>query len=295
MSALWETSTSETKPLPEVGGCMVVLYDVEHRSTSIRGRFPIIQSVDRAARILKALSGGSRRLGVSDLSEQLGLAKGTVHGLLRTLRDHGLVEQDLESNKYQLGPALLELSNSYLDLNELRSRSLAWSELLAARTNEAVRVGAPHSHAVLVVHHVFRPDSSLQILEVGGVLPLHATALGKAVLAHLAPEVQAAIVAGALPKLTGQTLSTKAALERDLHLVQTRGYAVEKEEAIVGEAGIAAPIFDRQGGVIGAIGIAGPRERLLAKRREASLAGSVSEAARGISRDLGAVRWSAPG
>ena len=84
----------------------------------------MIQSVDRAARILTTLSGGDHRLGVSELSLRLGLAKGTVHGLLRTLQAHGLVEQDTETDKYQLGPALLALSNSYLGFNELRSHSL---------------------------------------------------------------------------------------------------------------------------------------------------------------------------
>src|SRR5436305_12421818 len=131
----------------------------------------VIQSVDRAARILKTLAGGGR-LGVSELSARLGLAKGTVHGLLRTLHDHGLVEQHSDSDKYQLGPALLELSNRYLDLNELRSRSLAWSELLTSKASEATRVGAQHGNGILVVHHVFRPDATLQILEVGSLLPL---------------------------------------------------------------------------------------------------------------------------
>jgi len=101
----------------------------------------VIQSVDRSIRILKALAAGPGRLGVSELSERLGLAKGTVHGLLRTLQAHGLVEQHADSDKYQLGPALLQLSNRFLDLNELRSRSLAWSELLAARAEEALRHG----------------------------------------------------------------------------------------------------------------------------------------------------------
>src|SRR5205814_4058723 len=132
----------------------------------------MIQSVDRAIRILKALGERPGRLGVSDLSKRLGLAKGTVHGLLRTLQDHGLVEQHADSDKYQLGPELLQLSNRYLDLSDLRSRSLAWSELLAVRASEAVRVGALHGDMVLIVHHVFRPDSSLQILEVGEVLPM---------------------------------------------------------------------------------------------------------------------------
>jgi DNA-binding IclR family transcriptional regulator len=253
----------------------------------------MIQSVDRAARILRALAAGPGRLGVSELSARLGLAKGTVHGLLRTLQANGLVEQHADSDKYQLGPALLQLSNRYLDLNELRSRALAWSELLASQTGEAVRVGAPHGDGILVVHHVFRPDTTLQILEVGALLPLHATALGKAVLAYLPDDVQDDLIADGLPKLTGQTLSTPAALRRDLETARSRGYAVEREEAVIGEAGLASPIFDRRGETIGAVGVAGPRERLLEQGRESTLAEAVVQASRGISRDLGAQRWPA--
>ena len=248
----------------------------------------MIQSVDRAIRILKALSAGPGRLGVSELSDRLGLAKGTVHGLLRTLHEHGLVEQHPDSDKYQLGPQLLQLSTRYLDHSELRARSLAWSELLATRADEAVRVGVAH-----VIHHVFRPDASLQILEVGSVLPLHATALGKAVLAHLDEDVRDDVLRDDLPRLTGQTLHSAAALGKELAATRERGYALEKEEAVIGEAGVAAPIFDRTGEAVGAVGIVGPRERVLKRGRERILANAVLEAARGISRDLGAPRWPA--
>jgi DNA-binding IclR family transcriptional regulator len=254
----------------------------------------MIQSVDRAVRILKALAGGPGRLGVSELSARLGLAKGTVHGLLRTLQEHGLVEQHADSDKYQLGPELVQLSNRYLDLSELRSRSLAWAELLATRAGESVRVGALHGGQVLIVHHVFRPDTSLQILEVGEVLPLHATALGKAVLAYLGDDVRRDLLDEGLPKLTGRTLATAAALGRDLDSTRERGYALEREEAVIGEAGVAAPIFDRRAVAVGAVGVAGPRERLLRRGRDKTLATAVVEAARGISRDLGAQRWPAP-
>lgn len=253
----------------------------------------MIQSVDRAIRILKALAGGPGRLGVSELSERLGLAKGTVHGLLRTLQAHDLVEQHPDSDKYQLGPQLLQLSNRYLDLSELRSRSLAYSEALAGQTDEAVRVGAFHGDGVLVVHHVFRPDTSLQILEVGSLLPLHATALGKAVLAYLDQEVRDDLVGAKPAKLTGQTLVTAAALGRDLDAVLERGYALEREEAVIGEAGVAAAIFDRHSKAIGAIGVVGARERVLRRGRDRTLGTAVIEAARGISRDLGATRWPA--
>jgi DNA-binding IclR family transcriptional regulator len=246
--------------------------------------------VDRAVRILKALGEHPGRLGLSDLSERVGLAKTTVHGLLRTLQEHGLVEQHLDTDKYQLGPQLLQLGNSYLDLNELRSRSLAWSELLATRVGEAVRVGVPHGDGVLVVHHVFRPDSSLQVLEVGALLPLHATALGKALLAYGDKDWTDDVLGGTLPKLTGHTHVSPAAIEKDLAAVREVGYAVEREEALLGEAGVAAPIFDRRTDAIGAVGVAGPKEALLRRGRLATVAAAVVETARGISRDLGAPR-----
>jgi DNA-binding IclR family transcriptional regulator len=252
-----------------------------------------IQSVDRAVRILKALGEHPGRLGLSDLADRVGLAKTTVHGLLRTLQDHGLVEQHAESDKYQLGPELLQLGNSYLDLNELRSRALAWSELLATKSGEAVRVGVPHSESALVVHHVFRPDASLQVLEVGALLPLHATALGKALLANLDEDFVGDLAAGGLPRLTGHTHVSTAALRRELVSIREIGYAVEREEALLGEGGIAAPIFDRRTEAIGAVGIAGPKERVLRRNRLPELAAFVVEAARGISRDLGAPRWPA--
>jgi DNA-binding IclR family transcriptional regulator len=249
--------------------------------------------VDRAVRILKALGEHPGRLGLSDLAERVGLAKTTVHGLLRTLQEHGLVEQHLDTDKYQLGPQLLQLGNSYLDLNELRSRSLAWSELLSTRVDEAVRVAVPHGDGVLIVHHVFRPDSSLQLLEVGALLPLHATALGKALLAYAGSDYVDDVVATALPKLTGHTHVTATAIRRELGKVRDVGYAVEREEALLGEAGIAAPIFDRRTEAIGAVGVAGPKERLLQRNRLSDVAAAVIETARGISRDLGAPRWPA--
>jgi DNA-binding IclR family transcriptional regulator len=130
------------------------------------------------------LSGRTRRVGVVDLAGELGLPKGTVHGLLRTLQHVGFIEQDRESGKYQLGAALLHMGSSYLDGNELRPRALNSSDALAARTHEAVRIGTLHDSQVLIVHHVLRPDDSLQTLDVGSLLPAHATALGKVLLAN---------------------------------------------------------------------------------------------------------------
>src|SRR5215204_7458690 len=206
------------------------------RSSGSRRR-GTIQSVDRSARILKALASGPRRLGVSQLADQLGLSRPTVHGLLQTLQAHGFVEQDRDSDKYQLGAGLLHLGNSYLDHNELRARSIVHADRLAQSTGEAVRVGVLHGPSVVVVHHVFRPDAVFQVLEVGAQLPAHASALGKAMLAW----------------------SDRAVVDD----VREKGLARERDEAVLGESSVAAPIFDHGGHAVGAIGVAGDTQRVL--------------------------------
>jgi DNA-binding IclR family transcriptional regulator len=263
-------------------------------STGKQTRRGTIQSVDRAARILKALASGPRRLGVSEIADRLGLTRPTVHGLLQTLQAHGFVEQDHDSDKYQLGAGLLQLGNSYLDLNELRSRSLVHAERLADRADAAVRVGVMHGASVVVVHHVFRPDTTLQILEVGAELPLHASALGKAMVAFSSDQARGDLLAETLPRLTSRTL-TAGALREELADVRERGFARERDEAILGESSIASPIFDHSSRAVGAIGVVGDTERIMPRGPAKGLAAAVAEAARGVSRELGAARWPAVG
>src|SRR5437868_5564014 len=121
------------------------------------------------------------------------------------LQVYGFVEQDRDSEKYQLGAGLLHLGSSYLDFNELRARSLVRAERLAQQTGEAVRVGVLRGPSVVIVHHVFRPDAAFQVLEVGAQLPAHASALGKAILAYQPEALLAELTAGELPRLTSRT------------------------------------------------------------------------------------------
>jgi DNA-binding IclR family transcriptional regulator len=250
-----------------------------------------IQSIERAAAILRLLSGRSRRLGVVELAGQLGLPKGTVHGILRTLQSVGFVEQDSDSGKYQLGPALLHIGSSYLDANELRTRALNWADALATQSGESVRIGTLHERQVLIVHHVFRPDDSRQALEVGTLVPVHASALGKALLAHhryLLTELSKEQLTGYTPA----TITAVKRLQREVEGVFEQGWASEVGELFPGVASIAAPIQDRRGMIVGAISISGPLERLCEDGRpKAELVGHVMGTARTVSRELGAIPW----
>jgi DNA-binding IclR family transcriptional regulator len=146
---------------------------------------------------------------------------------------------------------------------------------------------------VVIVHHVFRPDSTLQILEVGAELPLHASALGKAMLAYASEQAVADVMTEPLARLTSRTL-TASGLRDQLADVRERGYAYERDEAILGESSIASPIFDHSGNAVGAIGVVGDTDRIVPRGPAKPLIAAVAEAARGVSRELGASRWPAP-
>jgi DNA-binding IclR family transcriptional regulator len=245
-----------------------------------------LQSIERAAAILRLLAGGPGPLGVTEVAEALGLAKGTAHGLLRTLRRVGFVDQDGHGGKYRIGSALLDLGGGHLDLNELRSHAINWADPLAARTGEAVRIGALQAGAVIVVHHVFRPDDTRQALEIGSTLPAHASALGKALLAY-APNAGLVLAKG-LPPYSHRTITDPHVLRAALNTVRDRGWAFDIEELTVGEAGVAVPIRGHGGLVVGAIGISGPIDRICdpARRPRPALVNRVRDAARAVSRDL---------
>ena len=143
-----------------------------------------VQAVERAAAMLRLLAVRGTPLGVSELAAALGLAKTTAHGILRTLFEVDFVSQEPGSGRYVLGETLRNLGAGAVDVNELRSRSMNWADTLASRSGETVHLASSGEDGVVVIHHVFRPDDSAQRLETGAVLPAHATALGKVLLAH---------------------------------------------------------------------------------------------------------------
>ncbi|KNE80835.1 MULTISPECIES: IclR family transcriptional regulator [Streptomyces] len=250
-----------------------------------------IQSLERAAAMLRLLAGGERRLGLSEVAAALGLAKGTAHGILRTLQQEGFVEQDPASGRYQLGAEMLRLGQSYLDVNELRARALVWTDDLARSSGESVHLGVLHQSGVLIVHHVFRPDDSRQVLEVGAMQPLHSTALGK-VLAAYDPVAHAEAVEGGREAFTDRTVTGAEEFEAVLDLTRARGWASDIEETWAGVASVAAPIHNRRRMPVGAVGVTGAVERVCdGAELRSRLVAAVRDCARAVSRDLGAGRF----
>jgi DNA-binding IclR family transcriptional regulator len=251
-----------------------------------QGAADVIQSIDRAIRVLTALQ-GARRMSLSELATRLDLAPSTTHGIVRSLVEHGMVVQERGSSRYQLGPAVLRLGNVYLDTLELRSKTIPWAEDLARRTGLAVRTGVLLVDDVVIIHHEPRPDGSRQMPEVGIVIPVHASALGKAMLAFLPEEEDRVRRSEPLRSMTGETLTAGPALHDQLVEVRATGIAVEQDEAVLGESALASPVFDSWGAV-GAIGVVIASGTSLNDHDARDI---VRETARALSRELGAASW----
>jgi DNA-binding IclR family transcriptional regulator len=246
----------------------------------------VIQSIDRAARILNLLQ-GARKLGISELAAALDLPPSTVHGLVKSLQAHGLVAQELNGNRYVLGPALLRLSSVYLDTLEVRSRAIRWMHELSRSTGLASRLGVRLNGDVLVIHHERRPDGTEQMPETGITLPAHASALGKVLLAY-DDDMRELVFSRVLPDLTEDTTTDTDALDGELQAVRRGAIAHENEEAVIGDAAVAVPIPEEDGRVIAALGIVMPSDQY---PPDDNALRELRDAARSIARDLGAPTW----
>lgn len=217
-----------------------------------------IQSIERAAAVLRLLGGAGRPLGLGELAAALDLPRPTAHGIVRTLCDEDLVGQDPLTGRYRLGDGLTRLGSAW-DRHDLRSRAMNWADALAATTGCAVFVGVPEGHGVGVVHHVFRPDGTPQRLRTNTVQPLHATAWGLCLLAF-APV--AARPPAELERYTRRTVTTAAGLAGVLSETRRRGWAADEGGHEPGIGGVAVPVRSGGGLTVAALGLGAPLEEL---------------------------------
>lgn len=244
--------------------------------------------------MIQLLAAESEPMGLGQVAGGLGLAKGTAHGLLRTLCAVGFVEQNA-AGRYRLGAELLQLGSTTLDLNELRSITLNWVDTLAARTGQAAGLAAYRGGRAVFAHYVPRGDPGSSATgdrhpasRADDTLELHASAYGKVLLAF-DPGAARSIVGQELVSLTFRTITDRPRLLNELATIRDAGAATAIEEAEPGLAEIAAPVRDRGGYVVAAVGIDGPDRSLCDERLRprADMIKEVVAISRSLSRALG--------
>ncbi len=200
------------------------------------------QAVQRALGLLHCFHDNGPDLSASDLARRVGLSVSTAHRLARTLVSMSFLEQDEQTARYRLGPAVAELGQ--LTFHQ-RGLHLAAPELevLARRTGGtadlAIRSG---EHAVILVGGSVRPDTGLGLRR-----PLHSTALGKVLLSWPRPGHGGPGTLPALAAFTDRTIIEPELLELELELVRTAGYAVNDGESATGVRTVAVPVLDHAG------------------------------------------------
>jgi DNA-binding IclR family transcriptional regulator len=244
-----------------------------------------VQSVDRAVAVLQFLrrAGWS---GVTEVAGEIGVHKSTAYRLLATLRDHGLVEQDAETERYRLGLGLVSLASAVTAEIDVARAARPVGQRLSERTQETVTITVLSGDEALIIDQATSPASVLSVDWTGRHSPLHCTSDGKVLLAHMPRGRQRRYLAQPLQRFTAQTIVDPEQLAAQLHAVQKAGYAYTVEEYEVGLNGVAAPIRTADGAVAAALSVSGPSFRLPVAAI-AGIGALTVDAAAEISRRLG--------
>jgi DNA-binding IclR family transcriptional regulator len=249
-----------------------------------------LSSVANSLRLIKTFSEDHYEIGISDLAKRLGLAKSTVHRLASTLLDQGLLEQNTGDGKYRLGLALFELGTLVRRKMDFTMEARPFLRTLMEKTGETVHLAIlDHDSVLYIITHESKQALRMGS-KVGTRVPVHCTAVGKALLAFQPEAEIARILVRGLPASTPSTIVDSKELQRELASVRARNYAIDDEESEVGLRSIAAAIRGDSGSVIAAISIAGPVHRMSSK----TLLGWARElvgAADAVSQRLG---WQSP-
>ena len=221
-----------------------------------------LSSVGNAARLLKAFLSREKEIGVSELARRLDLGKSTVHRLLTTLVQEGLVERNPETGAYRLALTMFELGQvvqSHMHLHGVVGPVLA---ALREETHEGCQVGVLDGHEVVYIDRLESSQTLRLFNETGRRVPVHTTSSGKVLLAHLSDEeLDRVLDVAPLNQMTPKSITDAVTLRAELAKVRARGWSEAVEEREIGVASIAAPIRDASGRVVAAISIGGPAAR----------------------------------
>ena len=226
----------------------------------------LIQSVQRAAALLKAFDSAAPELGVTELSRRVNLHKSTVSRLLATLEREGLVERVGGGDKYRPGLELVRLAGLVQPFGDVRAAAQGVLEELAERSRETVNLAVLDGDEVINVEQVSGPHLVQAGSWVGRRTPLHCVANGKALLALLPAGQARRVIEGDLRRFTERTITDRERLRGEFARVREQGFAVALGEIEEGLHAVAAPIMDRAGGAIAAVSISGPAYRVTPDR-----------------------------
>lgn len=248
------------------------------------------QSLIRALNLLQRLSETPTGLNLTDLSHQLGMPTATVHRLLSTFEELDFVEQDTEQGLWFVGLKAFTVGNAFLSRRDFVARARPHMHNLVEQCGETVNLGVIDDGEAVFIGQVESREVMRMIVRLGSRSPIHASGVGKALLANL-PEQQLARILQqrGLTRYTERSIDNPAQLRDALERIRQLGYALDDEEHAIGLRCVAAAIFDQNGQALAAISLSGPKARITDNRLD-ELGVAVRQTADEITQALGGHR-----
>ncbi|OCL28592.1 IclR family transcriptional regulator [Orenia metallireducens] len=247
----------------------------------------LVKAVDRSVNILEELANHEEGLGVTELANRLDIHKSSIHRLLSTLVYRGLVKQDPKTDNYKLGLKLFELGSRIFNDLEIREYAKPYLEELVVATDEAVHLVIMDQGEIVYIDKVESSKTIRMNSQIGKRVPVHCSAVGKAMLAYYPKaRVDQIIKEQGLAKYTENTITDLKELKEHLTKIKEQGYAIDNVEHELGIRCVAAPIFNYSGKVVSSVSVSGPTIHVTKERVE-ELAKLVKDTAMKISSQLG--------
>lgn len=215
---------------------------------------PIIQSVERALGILDLFDEYTAELKITEISARMGLHKSTLHSLLKTLQMAGYIDQNKDNGKYRLGMKLVERGNLLINSIDIRDKARGYLLDLSSQTGQTTHLAILDGKEGVYIDKVEGKLAVITFSRIGRRLPVHATAIGKVLLAfNPQPEIDALLKDYVFTRQTANTLVDAQSYLQALEQVRQRGYALDDQENEQGVRCISVPIWNHTRRVIAAI------------------------------------------
>ena len=247
----------------------------------------VVQSLSRALNILTILGGAEVPMSLTELAEAADLSPSTTHRLLTTLQQDRYVRFDQGARRWSVGVQAYMTGVSFLKTRNLVDVAKPRLRRLMEESSELASLAVEENGEAIYLARVGGPRVPQGALPTVDRTLLHCSAVGKALLAGM-PEarVQSILQQRGMRQFTRRTLSSLPALRDELTLTRSRGYALDQEERVSGLRCVAAPLFDENARVIGALSISGTSRRIEDARVRA-LGEMVKRAAAAVTLEIG--------
>lgn len=247
-----------------------------------------MKSVGTALRVLSEFAGDRPSWSVGELSARLGLGKSHVSKILATLRTNGFLRQDPATHEYTIGLRALLLGSQYLNSSRLVREALGPMRRLTDSTGHSTNVCVLDRGDIVYLASVEGPLFLDVGFRVGTLIPFHATAVGKLLVAFQdAATIDRIVGEKPLDRFTRNTICDPAKLKAHMAEIRRRGVSVTRSEGTEGLAAQAVPIFGESQAVVAALGFVYPAHVVNDDQRRAYSV-QLHDAARAISAKLGA-------